>query len=108
MNIGRNIKTARTIKKMNQSELAQSINISNSSISQYESGEKIPSLSVITAISNVTGKPLYWFFMSEEEQTEWSEKQAFSSEKAKYFAGLSPEEQTLALEALELYKKYTE
>src|SRR5699024_7497288 len=41
--IGKNIKKLRESEKLNQKELAKALNISNTTLSQYETGQRTPS-----------------------------------------------------------------
>ncbi|MBQ7503095.1 helix-turn-helix transcriptional regulator [bacterium] len=85
MDISKNIKTARQDIKLTQSSLASMIGSSKSAMSEYESGIKVPSLSVIEEIAKVTKKPVYWFFMTAVEQKQWEIKDKI--------ANMTPEEQ---------------
>ena len=52
-NLKDNIKLARTIKNINQVQLAKLLNISQASISQFEKGERFPSESTLKKIAKV-------------------------------------------------------
>lgn len=51
MSVGNNIKKQRKIKKMNQTKLAELLELSLRTIQKYESGEIVPSLKVIDQIA---------------------------------------------------------
>ena len=108
MDININLKKARQIANLTQGKLATAVGSSKSAISEYESGIKTPSLQVIQAIASATNKPLCWFFMNEAEQEKWEKDAQMSSEQVCQFAAKDETEQKFALEALELFKKYTE
>lgn len=69
MAFGENLKRLRTNKKLTQSQLAEIMNMSKSSISYYENGNKMPSPDVLTKFSHFfevsidvlmgTNKPLF-------------------------------------------------
>jgi len=50
-NFAENLKKIRFFKKLNQSELAKKINVSQATISQYENAERIPSEDIIVRLS---------------------------------------------------------
>ena len=69
MSFGENLKRLRIDKKLTQNQLAEKMNMSKSSISYYESGNKMPSPDVLAKFSDYfevyidvlmgTDKPLY-------------------------------------------------
>ncbi len=75
MNIGisiRNIRKERT-PKLNQSEFAKLIGITQSYLSQIETGAKTPNISVLETISKEFEIPLpiiFWLVLSEEDFAE--------------------------------------
>jgi transcriptional regulator with XRE-family HTH domain len=50
-NFAENLKKIRFFKKSNQSELAEKINVSQATISQYENAERIPSEDIIIRLA---------------------------------------------------------
>lgn len=55
MSIGENIKRIRTDRKMNQTELAKEVCVSQSMICQLERGTKVPTLPLGKAIADALG-----------------------------------------------------
>lgn len=55
--VGSRIKMLRNITSMTQLELAAKLNISNTTLSQYESGVRSPSYEILTSISDIFGVP---------------------------------------------------
>lgn len=55
--VGSRIKMLRNITSMTQLELAAKLNISNTTLSQYESGVRSPSYEILTRISDIFGVP---------------------------------------------------
>lgn len=55
--VGSRIKMLRNITAMTQLELAAKLNISNTTLSQYESGVRSPSYEILTSISDIFGVP---------------------------------------------------
>lgn len=55
MGVGENIKTARKVAKLSQSDLAKAIGSTKSTISKYELGRREPSLDIINRIAQATG-----------------------------------------------------
>ena len=86
MNIGiviRNIRKERA-PKLNQSEFAKLIGISQTYLSQIENGAKTPNISVLEALSKEFESPLpiiCWFGISEDDSAE---------HKREYFRFLKP------------------
>ena len=65
--IGKRIKEARKNKSITQDELANSIGISDKSISAYESDRIDPPLQILEKIAETTGQPMSYFI---EEKVE--------------------------------------
>ena len=59
--IGKRIKQARMEMPLTQSELAYRVGISAQSISAFESGRILPSLTYLKKIAQFTHQPLYFF-----------------------------------------------
>lgn len=59
-NLSTRIKELRTIKKLTQKELAETLNISTVSISSYETGAKTPSLDMILNIAQKYNVSIDW------------------------------------------------
>lgn len=57
---------ARIGAHLTQEAFAEAIHVSVSSVSQYESGRITPRLPTLKRIAGVTGRPLSWFFSSDE------------------------------------------
>lgn len=55
---------------LTQKELSSQINISQNTLSQWESGKRDINIDVIPRIAKITNKPLSWFFESETCQME--------------------------------------
>ena len=59
--LGKKIKLARVEMDMTQSDLAQSTNIMQKSISRYETGQSLPTLETLEKIAKVLKKPFSYF-----------------------------------------------
>jgi transcriptional regulator with XRE-family HTH domain len=62
MDIGKKIKQARNEAGLNQSELATRMKTHQVTIARLENGERRCSLKNLKSISEITGKPIGWFF----------------------------------------------
>jgi len=60
--LGKKIKLARVELDLNQTELADKISAKQKSISRYETGASLPSLTTLTKIAKVLKKPASYFF----------------------------------------------
>lgn len=72
MNIGKAVREVRKKRfpHVNQQEFARRINITQSYLSQIETGDKIPSVELLEVISNEIGMPLsgiMWFATDESD-----------------------------------------
>ena len=75
MNIGESIKRIRisSVPRLNQGDFAKRIGITQTYLSQIETGAKIPSISVLEVISNQFEIPLaiiFWFGLEESDIAE--------------------------------------
>lgn len=66
--VGANIAKYRNALGMNQIDFAQSIGRSQTMISLYESGQRLPSTKILAQIAKVLGVPFGNLFFSEEER----------------------------------------
>jgi transcriptional regulator with XRE-family HTH domain len=60
--IGKNIKIAMTIAEINQTELAKLLNVTQAAISKWVTGDRTPDIFQLKKISEITKKPMEWFF----------------------------------------------
>lgn len=60
--VGKRIKNLRQEKKMSQQEFADAINVACSTVSMYESGERIPRDQIKLAIANLFGVTVDYLF----------------------------------------------
>ncbi|HCM37470.1 MAG: Transcriptional regulator, XRE family [Candidatus Gottesmanbacteria bacterium GW2011_GWB1_43_11] len=67
--IGRKIKQARKLKRITQEDLAQTIGVSDKSISAYESERVDPPLSVLERIAKSTDQPVGYFLDESEDSS---------------------------------------
>lgn len=83
---GERIKSAREELKMTQTQLAQLLKTSQTTVAKYEHGEQIPRADVLAAISKATGKSADWLLFGNEHLPA---KDKVSPEKwLKYFIDL--------------------
>jgi transcriptional regulator with XRE-family HTH domain len=61
-NLFKNIKKAREAKGLSQKQLGLRLNVSDKTISAYEQGRAIPPIHTLKRISEITSKPLEFFF----------------------------------------------
>ena len=66
LNIGLIIKNFRTEKEMTIKDLAKKVQITSSMLSQIERGQANPSLNTIRLIAQALDKPLFKFFIENE------------------------------------------
>ena len=80
MNIGIVMKNLREVAGLSQKELARRLNISGSSLSLFENGEREPSLTLIKSFSRELGVPVSVMFfqsgelpdgLNEQQEREW-------------------------------------
>lgn len=74
MDLGQRIKLLREKQKMNQSELAICLKISNSTLSQYETGARTPSDDVKVAIADFFGVSVDYLLRGVEQKEKPSSK----------------------------------
>ena len=70
MTIGEKMRSIRLKRKLNQKTVAEALNISRSVYSQYESGERIPSISKLVSISRFFMTTLDYFIEDDSVQKE--------------------------------------
>ena len=63
---GERIKSAREELKMTQTQLAQLLKTSQTTVAKYEHGEQIPRADVLAAISKATGKSADWLLFGND------------------------------------------
>ena len=63
---GERIKSAREELKMTQTQLAQLLKTSQTTVAKYEHGEQIPRADVLATISKATGKSTDWLLFGNE------------------------------------------
>ncbi|MCB4790397.1 MAG: helix-turn-helix domain-containing protein [Elusimicrobia bacterium] len=68
-NIGLKIQIARKEANIKQNKLSKMLNVSNVTVSRWESGGIKPAIETIRKISEITGKPISYFF-GEKQVTE--------------------------------------
>jgi len=76
MTIGEKIKELRLMNNISQCELAQKINTSNKSVSNWENDVKTPRINMIRLMSKVFDVPIS-FFLDESQQIQISKKSHF-------------------------------
>ena len=54
-------------KQLNQSELAKQIKVRSQTVNGWCHGRIFPRWDILEQLPEITGKPLYWFFMTENE-----------------------------------------
>jgi len=59
--MGKKIREARDKKGLNQKEFAEKLNVSQASVSKYESGENIPRMNRLKQIASILEQPLHYF-----------------------------------------------
>lgn len=59
--MGKKIREARETKGLNQKDFADILNVSQASVSKYESGENIPRMNKLKQISSILDHPLHYF-----------------------------------------------
>jgi len=69
-NIFKNIKKARIVIGLSQMQLGARLGVSDKTISAYEQGRAIPPIHTLKRISEITKKPLEYFF-SENSSDEY-------------------------------------
>ena len=67
-NIGRNIRYYRNLKGWSQNTLAQKAGFSNTTLSAYENGKKIPGLNTLASIAEALGITLDQLYYGDESQ----------------------------------------
>jgi len=70
MNIHYALKHARTVRSMRQGDVAEKAGISQTYLSQIETGGKVPSMEVIETLCKVYNRPLpilLWFAMEKSD-----------------------------------------
>ena len=70
MNIGKKIKQLRTLKGIKQEELAKAINVSQKTISHYETGRVIPPVDVLKSLADYFGVTVDYFLTDKPGQPE--------------------------------------
>ena len=64
--IGKRLKLWRKNKRMKATQLAESIKISQSSLSEIENGKNLPSAQTITNLMKLEGMDIFWLLTGEE------------------------------------------
>ena len=83
---GERIKSAREELKMTQTQLAQLLKTSQTTVAKYEHGEQIPRADVLAAISKTTGKSTDWLLFGNESAV--AEGEIAPEKWLKYFIDL--------------------
>lgn len=100
--ISTRVKSRREALGWNQSQLAQRLGISSSSINQYESAVKRPSTEILLKMAGVLGVSTDYLFGSSDEK-----KFFFDAEVADLFAeyqALQPRDRKVVLEVIKALK----
>lgn len=71
--MGKKIKEAREKKDLSQKDFAKLLNVSQASVSKYESGENIPRMNKLKQISSILDTPLSYFLEESQEKSEKKE-----------------------------------
>lgn len=61
------MKQARETARLSQEELAERVDLTRLTIARYESGRLKPSFERLLPIANAVSRPLWWFFVDDEE-----------------------------------------
>lgn len=80
--IGEAIKIIRVFNSLTQQELAKALNISDSYLSQIESGKRTPTLDTIKAVSRMFGIPMSSLMFFSEQLDEDSDAEGTRSRAA--------------------------
>ena len=85
MNLGAAINTLRRVQLIKQGELAEQIKMSQSYLSQIESGNKIPSHKTVEKICKVLKVPVFalYFFATEDEDVQREHLAKFKENRPK-------------------------
>lgn len=75
MNIGTRIKTLRTQKKWNQSELGEKLGLGFGAISSFENGKNNPSIEIVEKLSIIFGVSTDYLITGKEGTNEISEQE---------------------------------
>ena len=62
MKLSEQIRQARQKKKMSQAQFAIALGVSTQTVSNWENARNVPSIEVLTQISELTGSPMQSFF----------------------------------------------
>ena len=84
--IGEKIKKLRIANNLNQKELAEKLNITQASLSTYETGIKLPSLDTLKKISEYFGKSLDDLYKDYDSINQEVKNSASKNEKLTYFS----------------------
>lgn len=72
MNFGERIQQILIELDISQSELARRLGATSQSVSGWCSSGIIPREKILDKLEEATGKPLFWFFMSQEEENSYN------------------------------------
>jgi transcriptional regulator with XRE-family HTH domain len=62
MNLPEKLVSSRKSKDISQKDMAAKLGISVASLNRYEKGHRIPEVDVLRNVSQITEKPVEWFF----------------------------------------------
>jgi len=111
MDLGQRIKMLRENANLTQIELAKTLKINNSTLSQYESGARVPSDDIKIAIANYFGVSLDYLLRGEKKTPAPKSEHQVSDEdiRAAFFGGaddLSEEEMSAMWDDAKDYIQY--
>lgn len=68
MTIGKKIKTLRKSRKLTQEEFAEKLDISRSTLSCYETGQRTPNIKLLQEVAEICGVGLDYFGISDKNE----------------------------------------
>jgi len=108
--LGMRIKRLRQEKKLSQLELAEFLNISNTTLSQYESGKRIPGDEIKIKIAQFFNVSIDYLFGCTDVRNPYPGKEPMSKDESEAYhfldnSGLCKEDITKVEEYIELLKQ---
>lgn len=71
MSFDKRLQQALNDKKMSQSELGRLVDASSQTVNAWCNSNAFPRKDKLDLLPQILGKPLYWFFMSEQEEKDF-------------------------------------
>ena len=70
MSFSTRLRKARKEARLSQADLGRAIGVSGQSVKEWEAGRSSPQFDRLSEIATATGKPLAWFFLMDNDQSE--------------------------------------